>query len=81
MEFKDLIVSLPALDSLDILYTYYRYNSTIPASIFEFHTFPSVSSLILRHWIFEFDGPKDIQHQIDCARLDNLSLTFGYVLP
>ncbi|KAG7005860.1 hypothetical protein G7Y79_00017g042420 [Physcia stellaris] len=76
MEYKDLIVSLPVLDSLEMFYNHY-HDSTTPTSVFEFHTFPSVSSLVLRYWPFYFDGPKAIQHQIDCAKLDNLQLSFG----
>ena len=77
MEFKDLIVSLPVLDSLEISNRCY---STIPASVFDFHTFPSTSCLVIRHWPFEVDGPKAIQHQLDCAKLDNLLVTAGCVL-
>lgn len=80
MEFKDLIVSLPSLNSLEIRNMYYQY-SMLPVSLFDFHNFPSVSSLSLQDWPFILDGPKAIQHQIDCAKLDNLSLTSGYVLP
>lgn len=77
-DFKDLIVSLPGLDSLEI--SVYD-NSTLPASVFEFHTFPSISRLSLQNWPFKLDGPKAIQHQLDCAKLESLSLTCGYVLP
>lgn len=69
---KNLLNDLPRLNSV-----YLAGEWPYLPSDFEFDAFPSVYNLSLKHWSFQHDGPKAIQHRLDCSTLKHLYLGFG----